>query len=55
VCVPRAMAAVVAEEALEQERQEEFILARIAAGAPLRGTYPPDAATRAAYQAQQGS
>jgi regulator of RNase E activity RraA len=55
VCVPRAMAAEVAEEALEQERQEEFILARIAAGAPLRGTYPPDAATRAAYQAQQGS
>jgi hypothetical protein len=30
---------------------EEFLLSRIAAGAPLPGTYPPNEATRAAYEA----
>ncbi len=55
VCVPRELAAEVADEALAQERQEDFILARIAAGAPLRGTYPPDAETLAAYRATEGT
>ena len=49
VCVPRMMAAEVARDALRQERLEEFILAKVAAGAPLRGTYPPAPETRREY------
>jgi regulator of RNase E activity RraA len=51
VCVPRAVADVVAERALEQDRLEAFILERVRAGAPLPGTYPPDEATLCAYAA----
>jgi regulator of RNase E activity RraA len=50
VCIPRHLAAEIAEPAVEQERLERFILAKVEAGAPLRGTYPPDEATRAEYQ-----
>jgi regulator of RNase E activity RraA len=50
VCVPSHLAAEVAEAALEQEQLERFIQAEIAAGRPLRGTYPPDAETRARYE-----
>ena len=49
ICVPREMAADVADATEEAERLETFLLERIRAGAPLEGTYPPDAATRAAY------
>src|SRR5205085_12629119 len=49
VCVPRHLAAEVAEAAVAQEELERFIQAEIAAGRPLRGTYPPDAETRARY------
>jgi regulator of RNase E activity RraA len=49
VCVPQAIAAEVADATEEAERLETFILERIQAGAPLDATYPPDAATRAAY------
>jgi len=51
VVIPRHLAVDVAEDAAEQEVMEAFILERIEAGAPLRGTYPPDATTLAAYQA----
>ena len=54
VCVPRHLAAEVAEAAVAQERLEEFVLARIEAGAPLRGTYPPDERTLAEYRAAVG-
>lgn len=50
VCIPRHLAAEIAEPAVEQERLERFILAKVEAGAPLRGTYPPDETTRAEYQ-----
>ena len=50
VCVPADLAAEIAEPAAEQERLEEFVLGEIRGGAPLRGTYPPDAATRARYE-----
>jgi len=53
VCVPRHLAAEIAEPAAEQERLEEFLLGEVERGAPLRGTYPPDAATRARYEAQR--
>ncbi len=45
VVIPRDIAAEVAEDAAEQELREEFLFTRIDAGAPLWGTYPPDAAT----------
>jgi regulator of RNase E activity RraA len=50
VCVPRHLAAEVARAGLEQEHLEAFILTEIEAGSPLRGVYPPDAATRERYQ-----
>jgi hypothetical protein len=45
----------VAARAIEQERRERFILARISAGASIIGTYPPDAETLAAYEATRDS
>lgn len=53
VIVPMHLAAAVAEKALGKERLEEFLLARLQAGAPLDGTYPPDEATLGAYRAAQ--
>jgi regulator of RNase E activity RraA len=54
ICIPRAIAAEVAAEAAEKERLEAWILEEIAAGAPLEGTYPPDAATKARFRAARG-
>ena len=57
VVVPAHLAGEIAAEADEQERMEAWVLGRIRDGARLPGTYPPDAATRAAYaawRAQQG-
>jgi len=51
VVIPAHLAAEVAADAAAQEEMEAFILERIEGGAPLRGTYPPDAATLAAYEA----
>lgn len=53
VCVPRHLAEEVARDAVEQERLEDFVLERIEEGRPLRGTYPPDDATRAEYEARR--
>ena len=56
--VPRQLADEVARDAAEQEALEEFVVARIRAGAELIGTYPPDEATRiefARLQAEQAS
>ena len=50
VVVPRSLAPQVAEEASAQEQREEFILDKIAGGASLVGTYPPDEATSAEYE-----
>ncbi|MFB7031648.1 MULTISPECIES: ribonuclease activity regulator RraA [unclassified Streptomyces] len=55
VCVPRHLVPVIARQAREQELQEAFITARVADGAPLRGTYPPDEATRRAYDEARGA
>ena len=49
VIVPREMAADVARDAAEQEQLEIFIAERIGEGRPLRGTYPPNDETMAAY------
>ena len=47
--IPQHLADEVAADAAEQEILEVFVLERIEAGAALPGTYPPNAATRAAY------
>ncbi|MFI7211523.1 ribonuclease activity regulator RraA [Micromonospora maritima] len=49
VCVPRHLVPVIAQPAREQEELEAFLQRRVAAGAPLRGTYPPDEHTLRAY------
>lgn len=54
VCIPRGIAAEIAAEAAEKERLEDWIQREIAAGAPLEGTYPPDAATKARYRQSRG-
>jgi regulator of RNase E activity RraA len=50
VVIPREMAADVAQAAAEQEQLEEFLTERIREGAALPGTYPPNDATKAAYE-----
>lgn len=41
VVIPRAHAEDVAAAAYEQERLEEFVTAKVAGGAGIRGVYPP--------------
>lgn len=48
--IPAAMADEVARDAAEQEELEEFLLQRVIDGAALPGTYPPNEATRAAFE-----
>jgi regulator of RNase E activity RraA len=50
VIVPRHLADEVANDAWEQEQMEEFIIGEVRSGKPLRGTYPPNAETRARYE-----
>ena len=51
VVIPQALAAEVAAAALEQERLEGWIMSEVERGTPLPGLYPPDARTRARYEA----
>jgi regulator of RNase E activity RraA len=49
--IPRHLADEVARDAAEQEKMEAFILERVEQGAALPGTYPPNAQTRADFDA----
>lgn len=49
VCVPRHLADEIADAAIEQERLEVYVLELIKAGAPIDGTYPPNAEVLAGY------
>lgn len=49
VVIPAQAAEEVAHDAYEQELLEEFILDQVAAGASIKGVYPPDAKTRAKF------
>ena len=49
VVIPAHLVDEVAADAAEQEKLEIFLLERVQNGAALPGTYPPNAATRAAY------
>ena len=51
VVIPQALAGAVAAAAVEQERLEGWIMAEVEHGLPLPGLYPPDAETRARYEA----
>jgi regulator of RNase E activity RraA len=51
VCVPRHLVPLIAGPAVAQERLEDWILAEVESGEPLRGTYPPAESTLARYQA----
>jgi len=51
VVVPAALAEHVASAGPEQERLEAWIAQEVERGVPLPGLYPPDAATRARYEA----
>jgi len=48
--IPSSMADDVARDAAEQEELEEFLLQRVADGAALPGIYPPNEATKAAFE-----
>ena len=54
VVVPAALAEHVASAGPEQERLEAWIAEEVERGVPLPGLYPPDAATRARYEAARG-
>ena len=51
VVIPKALLGDIVEEAAEQERFEAWIVSEVQAGAPLPGLYPPNAETRARYEA----
>jgi regulator of RNase E activity RraA len=51
VVLPRHLLDEVAIDAAEQERLEEFIMGKISAGVPLRGTYPANEDTKKSYLA----
>lgn len=51
VVVPRHLAQEVADDALEQERLEVFVMAEIQAGKSIVGIYPPNQAMLERYQA----
>jgi regulator of RNase E activity RraA len=49
IVIPRDIALAVAEDAAEQERQEEFIVERVAGGESIDGLYPLGPKWRPAY------
>ncbi len=49
--IPRALAAEIAEQGLEQEKLEAFVSKKIHAGEPLWGNYPPGEEVKAEYKA----
>ncbi|MSP00948.1 MAG: ribonuclease activity regulator RraA [Acetobacteraceae bacterium] len=51
VVIPAALVEAVATEAAEQERQEAWIMSEVDKGVPLPGLYPPNAVTKARYDA----
>ena len=55
VVIPRALAEEVAKEGQEQERLEAWIMQEVDRGARLPGLYPPNAETRARYEASRRS
>ena len=55
VVIPAALVETLVAPALEQERLEAWIMGEVAKGASLSGLYPPNAETRARYDAYRRS
>ena len=53
VVIPQALLDAILREAPEQEHLEAWIMREVDAGASLPGLYPPDASTRARYEASR--
>jgi regulator of RNase E activity RraA len=53
VVIPASLVAQVAAEGVEQERLEAWIMREVEAGAKLPGLYPPNAETKARYEAER--
>ncbi len=53
VVIPQAVAAEIAAAAAEQERLEAWIMREVDKGTKLPGLYPPDAETKARYEAER--
>ncbi|MFH5925252.1 ribonuclease activity regulator RraA [Roseomonas xinghualingensis] len=51
VLIPQALLEAVTEAAIEQERQENWIMSEVEKGAALPGLYPPNAENKARYEA----
>ncbi|TPG59556.1 ribonuclease activity regulator RraA [Roseomonas nepalensis] len=51
VLIPQALLEAVTEAAVEQERQETWIMGEVEGGASLPGLYPPNAENKARYEA----
>jgi regulator of RNase E activity RraA len=51
VVIPQALLSEVVQTAAEQEKLEAWIMAEVEAGTPLPGLYPPNAETKARYEA----
>jgi regulator of RNase E activity RraA len=55
VVIPAALVDEIVTLALEQEQLEAWIMQEIARGAPLLGLYPPNAETKARYEAERAA
>lgn len=55
VVVPAKLADAVAADAVEQDHFERWVQARVQEGRPTIGLYPPDAGTKAEYEAWKAS
>jgi regulator of RNase E activity RraA len=53
VVIPATLVEEVARLGPEQERYEDWVMGEVAKGVALPGLYPPDAATRARYEAER--
>ncbi|MFN4277266.1 MAG: ribonuclease activity regulator RraA [Ferrovibrio sp.] len=52
VLIPQALVTEVTAEAVEQEKLETWIMGEVDKGTPLPGLYPPNAETKARYEAE---
>ena len=52
VVIPAHLAAEIADASYEQEKFEEFVVAKVKEGRSIFGLYPPDEATKAEYKKQ---
>ena len=55
VVIPAALVDNIVALALEQEALEAWIMQEVARGVPLLGLYPPNAETRARYEAERAA